>query len=92
MIQSFIHKGLKRFFETGSKAGIQPPHANRLRLILTVLNVAQDIADIDKPGLKLHALKGDRKGDWAVSVSGNWRVTFQFKNGDAYLLNYEDYH
>lgn len=92
MIRSFKHKGLQVFFETGRAAGIQPKHANRLRLILTLLNVANVLEDVDKPGLYLHALKGDRRGSWAVKVSGNWRVTFQFTNGDVFLTNYEDYH
>ncbi|MGH7391627.1 MAG: type II toxin-antitoxin system RelE/ParE family toxin [Candidatus Rokuibacteriota bacterium] len=75
MIRGFGHKGLARFFETGSKAGIQAEHAERLRLILGRLSAATSPQDMALPGLKLHQLVGDRKGTWAVAVSGNWRVT-----------------
>lgn len=92
MITSFRHKGLAKFFETGSKAGIQAQHAEKLRLILGRLNVATSPQDMALPGLRLHPLEGERKGTWAVSVSGNWRVTFQFVGKDAEVVNYEDYH
>lgn len=91
MILSFKHKGLGRFFEHGSKAGIQAQHAERLRLILARLNAATAVGDMDLAGLRLHALKGERKGVWSVWVSGNWRVTFQFVGRDAELVDYEDY-
>ena len=92
MIKSIRHKGLRRFYETGSTAGIQPAHKNRLRLQLIALETAASIEDMDIPGFRLHPLKGDRKGQWAISVSGNWRLTFEFRDGNAYILNYEDYH
>jgi proteic killer suppression protein len=92
MIQSFKHKGLGKFFKTGSTAGIQANHAKRLRLILGRLNAAADAKDMDLPGLRLHELSGNRSGIWAVTVSGNWRVTFRFEKGDAEIVNYEDYH
>ena len=92
MIRGFKHKGLARFFETGSKSGIQPPHVERLRLILGRLSAATAPKDMSLPGLGLHPLKGGRKGTWAVKVSGNWRVTFTFVGKDADLVNYEDYH
>ena len=92
MIRSFRHKGLARFFETGSKAGIQSAHAERLRLILGRLNAAVRAEDMGLPGLRLHPLKGERKGTWAVWVSGNWRVTFRFVGADAEVVDYEDYH
>ena len=92
MIRSFKHKGLERFFLTGSKAGIQVQQAERLRLILGQLNAATSPEDMRLPGLGLHPLKGDRKGTWAVSASGNWRVTFTFVGKDADDVNYEDYH
>lgn len=92
MVRSFRHKGLARFFETGSKSGIQPQHAERLRLILALLNAATSPADLALPGLTLHPLKGDRKGTCAVSVSGNWRITFRFTGKDAEAVDYEDYH
>ena len=92
MIRSFRHKGLAKFFESGSKAGIQAQHADRLRLILGWLNAATAPADMGLPGLDLHPLKGERKGTWAVKVSGNWRVTFAFVGKDAEVVDYEDYH
>ncbi|WP_048306453.1 type II toxin-antitoxin system RelE/ParE family toxin [Halomonas sp. PR-M31] len=92
MIRSFKHKGLAKFFESGSTAGIQTAHAKRLRLILGRLNAASDAKDMDLPGLRLHELKGDRSGMWSVTVSGNWRVTFRFDSNDAEVVNYEDYH
>lgn len=92
MITSFRHKGLKRFYETGSTAGIQPAHRNRLRLQLIALGTAISIEDMDVPGFNLHPLKGQRKGIWSISVSGNWRITFRFENGNAHIVNYEDYH
>jgi proteic killer suppression protein len=92
MIKSFKHGGLKNFFETGNKAGINPKHAKRLRLILFKLDTATDIEDMAFPGSNLHPLRGKRKGYWAVNVSGNWRVIFQFKGENAYNVNYIDYH
>ena len=92
MIRGFKHKGLGKFFETGSKGGIQTQHIQRLRLILGRLNVATSPKDMALPGLELHPLKGERKGTWAVSVSGNWRVTFTFVGKDADSVDYEDYH
>lgn len=92
MIKSFRHKGLKRFYESGSAAGIQPPHARRLRMQLAALDTAHRIEDMDVPGFRLHPLKGAEKGRWSVWVNGNWRLTFEFLNGDAHVLDYEDYH
>jgi toxin HigB-1 len=92
MIHSFQHKGLKRFYESGSAAGVQPHHAKRLRMLLTALETAQSIEDMDIPGFRLHQLKGEERGRWSVWVNGNWRVTFEFKDGHAYVLNYEGYH
>ncbi|MDC9724730.1 MAG: type II toxin-antitoxin system RelE/ParE family toxin [Gammaproteobacteria bacterium] len=92
MIKSFIHKGLGKFYQTGSKAGIQAKHSERLRLILAQLNQAKTIQDMDIPFLKLHELKGDRKGVWSVTVQTNWRITFRFSEGDIEIVNYEDYH
>jgi proteic killer suppression protein len=91
-ILRFRHKGLERFFTTGTTAKIQAQHAERLRLILARLNVATEPRDMDLPGLRLHPLKGDRQGTWAVQVSGNWRVTFTFEGQDADRVDYEDYH
>lgn len=92
MIQSFRHKGLRRYYETGSTSGIQAAHAVRLRMQLIALDTAQNVQDMDIPGYKLHPLKGKLKGRWSIWVNGNWRLTFEFKNGDAHLLDYEDYH
>ncbi len=92
MIKSFKHKGLQKFFETGSLVGIQANHANRLRMQLAALNTAQTIEDMDVPGFRLHPLKGERQGIWSITVNGNWRVTFEFSEGHAYIVNYEDYH
>ncbi|MAY36628.1 MAG: peptidase [Spongiibacteraceae bacterium] len=92
MIRSFRHKGLAKFFYSGSTAGVQAAHAKRLRLILGLLHAASDVRDVDLPGLRLHELSGTRSGIWSVTVSGNWRVTFRFAGGDAEIVNYEDYH
>jgi len=92
VITSFKHKGLERFFATGSKAGVQPQHAERLRLILGRLSASASANDMNLPGLDLHELRGDRKGTWSVKVSGNWRVTFAFVGKNAVDVNYEDYH
>jgi proteic killer suppression protein len=92
MIASFKHKGLEHFFFEGSFAGIQPKHAERLRLILGRLHASSCPHDMNLPGLHLHELVGGRQGTWAVKVSGNWRLTFSFTGQDAYNVNYEDYH
>ena len=91
MIRGFRHKGLAKFFEAGSKVGVQAQHANRLRLILGRLSAATGPRDMALPGLSFHPLKGDRQGTWAVSESGNWRVTFRFVGKDADAVDYEDY-
>jgi proteic killer suppression protein len=92
VIRGFKHKGLERFFLTGSKAGIRAEHADRLRIILGRLSAAVAPKDMNLPGLALHRLKGDRKGTWSVRVSGNWRVTFTFVEKDADAVDYHDYH
>ena len=92
MIHSFQHKGLERFFRSGSKSGIQPQHAAKLRLMLTALDHAVAPKDMNAPGWRLHRLGGDLAGFWSVSVSGNWRLIFRFKGVDAVDVNYVDYH
>lgn len=92
MIKSFRHKGLKKFFDSGSVTGIQPQHAKRLRMQLVALDTASTIDDMDIPGFKLHSLKGANHDRWSVWVNGNWRVTFEFREGHAFVLDYEDYH
>lgn len=92
MIKSFAHKGLEQYFLTGSKAGIQPQHAARIRLILAQLHQAKTIDDLRIPTLRLHELRGSRRGTWSVTVQANWRVTFFVDDGNVEDVNYEDYH
>ena len=92
MIQSFAHKGLEKFFLDGVKRGIHAKHESKLADILDLLDAAAAAQDMNFPGSALHPLKGKLKGHWAVKVSGNWRVTFRFENGDAFDVNYLDYH
>ena len=94
MIKSFNHKGLEKFFLTGSIKGIQAIHKDKLSVILNRLNCMQNIQDINFPGSNLHPLKGDLKGQWAVTVQANWRVTFEYneKTSDVNIVDYQDYH
>lgn len=92
MIKSFQHKGLQALFDTGSKAGIQPHHAQKLLRLLARLDVANGPEDMNLPGWRLHSLVGDLAGFYSVSVNGNWRMTFTFEDGDAVLVDYLDYH
>ena len=92
MIKSFIHKGLEDFFYDGTHKGIQTKHASKLEAILDRLNAAKEIKDMNYPGSGLHLLLPKTKGRWAIKVSGNWRLTFEFKDGDALNVAIEDYH
>lgn len=92
MIKSFKHKSLERFYETGSTRGIQADQTKKLRMQLAALDTAHAIEDMDIPGYRLHQLKGDRRGIWSITVNGNWRITFEFIEGHAFIVNYEDYH
>ena len=92
MIKSFRHKGLETYFRTGSKAGIQPHHAGKLKIMLTMLNNAKRPDDMNAPAWKLHPLSGELTGYWSIWVNGNWRVTFRFDGEDAELVDYLDYH
>ncbi len=92
MIKSFAHKGIEAFFRSGSKKGIQPHHADRLRIQLAALENATAPQDLDTPGWRLHLLKGDKQGIWSITVNGNWRMTFRFVNHNAELVDYLDYH
>lgn len=92
MIKTFRHKGLERFFRTGSAKGIKPAHASKLRRQLSKLDSAASPQDMNIPGWKLHGLKGDLSGHWSVWVNGNWRLTFAFEGEDAVLVDYHDYH
>lgn len=92
MIKTFQHKGLKKLFEQDDRRGVASDLVERLTVRLDYLNAATTLADLDLPGYKLHQLKGDRKGTWSIHVSGNWRLTFTFSDGDAFEVNLEDYH
>ena len=92
MIRSFRHKGLEAFFRKGTKVGIQPAHAARLRRQLSKLDTASSAQEIDLPDWHLHPLNGELRGHWSVRVSGNWRLIFMFRGEDAELVNYRDYH
>jgi len=92
MIRSFRHKGIERFFKTGSKAGIQAAHAPRLARQLAALEGARAPTDMNLPGWRLHALKGRLANHWSVTVNGNWRLTFAFEDGDVIFVDYQDYH
>ena len=92
MIRGFKHRGLRRLFEQGESKGIRPDQREKVENILAVLNRARKPQDMDLPGFRLHRLTGDLKGFWSVTVRANWRVIFRFENGDAYDVDYIDYH
>jgi proteic killer suppression protein len=92
VIKSFRHRGIERFFRHGSKAGIQPKHAEKLSRQLFALDNAKNAQDMNATGWRLHQLKGDLAGHWSIDVSGNWRLTFAFDGVDAILVDYQDYH
>jgi proteic killer suppression protein len=92
MIRSIRHKGLKRLYEDDDSRGVIRAHTEKLRDILARLDAATTAADMDLPGFRLHPLKGDLKGFWAVTVRANWRVIFRLAEGDALDLDYVDYH
>jgi proteic killer suppression protein len=92
VIKSFRHDGVERFFRTGSKAGIEPKNAKRLRLQLARLDAAKAAADMNLPGWRWHPLTGELAGHWSVWVDKNWRLTFSFEGADAVLVDYRDYH
>ena len=92
MIKSFKHKGLENFFYDGTKKGIRPDHAKKLERILDRLHAAKSLKDMNYPGSNLHQLSGDKDGQYSVKVSGNWRLFFEFIEGNAYIVDYDDYH
>ena len=92
MVRNFRHRGLKQLHESGIHRGVRADHVSKLRRILFHLDTAHQIHDLDAPGYGLHPLKGARKGTWAVKVSGNWRITFKYKDGEFHDVDYEDYH
>lgn len=92
MVKTFRHKGLEKFFLDGTKRGIQPKHARKLADVLDLLDAANEIRDMNFPGSDLHILKGDLRDYWSVRISGNWRLIFRFDKGDAFDVDYLDYH
>ena len=92
MIKLFKHKGLQRYFEKENTSGINPAHKTKIKMRLIALDTATSIDDMNLPGFRLHLLKGKMDGIWAIDVNANWRITFEFNAGDAYIVNYEDYH
>lgn len=92
MIQTFGNRVLERFFLTGNAKGIHPNLVKRVRRQLGALDDANRVEDLDLPGVGLHPLSGQRKGEWAITVTRNWRMTFRFEDGNAYDVNLEDYH
>ena len=92
MILNFKHRGLKRLYEKNDTRRVNPEHIEKLRNILVRLEVAQEPADMDLPGFRLHPLTGNRAGTWSVTVRANWRVTFVFEGEDVADVDYEDYH
>lgn len=92
MIKGIKHKGLERLFIKNSVSGVQADYALRITLILDAIDAAEQVNELDLPGFRLHRLKGDKRNLWSVRVSANWRITFEFENGDAYILDLEDYH
>lgn len=92
MIRSFKHKGLHLLFERGDGRKVQPEHVERLRDLLFALDTAHDVCDMDLPKNRLHALSGKLQGHYAVTVRSNWRLTFRFEHGDAFIVDYQDYH
>lgn len=92
MIRSFAHRGLRLLYERGDGRRIDPQHREKVENILSVLDAAAEPSDMDLPGFRLHALSGNRKGQWAVIVRANWRITFRFEDGDTFEVDYLDYH
>jgi len=92
VIKEIKHKGLRRLFEHGDTSKVNQNHVNKLSRILDALDTAQIIEDLARPGFKLHTLGGDKKGQWSIDVSGNWRVHFEFIDGDVYSVDYLDPH
>ena len=92
MIISFQHKGLRKFYETGSKQGIIAKHETKLQMILAALDIAESAEELNLPAFSLHSLKGNLQDYWSIKVNGNWRIIFRFTGNDVELLDYLDYH
>ena len=92
MIESFRHKGLKRFYEKADRSGLRPDLVQKIRQILTAMEAAETPEELNLPTFHFHALTGDRKGAFSITVRANWRITFRWRQGRAYEVNLEDYH
>jgi toxin HigB-1 len=92
MIRTIRHKGLKRLYRDDDRRGVPADMAERIRSLLAALDTAKTIADMDRPSFRLHPLKGDLKGFWAITVRANWRIIFRLEDGEAYDLDLIDYH
>jgi proteic killer suppression protein len=92
VIENFRHKGLRRLYENGDRRGLPPELIDRIGVILADLEVARQISDLDRPGFRLHSLKGDLKGFWSITVRANWRIIFRFEDTNAFDVNFLDYH
>jgi proteic killer suppression protein len=92
MIESFRHKGLRRLYENDDPKLLPPELVQRIREILTALDAAETLEGLARPTFRLHPLKGERKGYWAVTVRANWRIVFRFTDGKASEVDFEDYH
>lgn len=92
MIRAFRHKGLKRLYEADNPSGVRGDQVARIRDVLAHLDAASSPSDLDLPGYRLHALKGDRKGYWSITISGNWRILFRWQDGNAVDVDLVDYH
>ena len=92
MIKSFKHKGLERLFTKSSASSVEAAYVARITLTLDAIDAAEQVSELDIPGFRLHRLKGDKRNLWSMRVSANWRITFEFENGNAHILDLEDYH
>lgn len=92
MIASFRHKGLRRFFENDDRSKLPADMVERIRDLLTALDAAETVEELNFPSFRLHPLKGDLKGRWSLTVRANWRIVFRFDNGAAYDVDFLDYH
>lgn len=92
MIVSLKHRGLKRLYEQDDRSKLPPDMVERIRIILAALDAAAELADLERPSFRLHQLKGERKGQWAITVRANWRIVFRFEGLNAYDVDFVDYH
>lgn len=92
MIEGFKHKGLRRFYEDNDRSGVNPEYAEKIKKILSMLDAAETAEEMDVATFRFHALAGNRKGTYSVTVRANWRITFRFEGGNALDVNFEDYH